>query len=374
MVYKQFGKSGISVSSLGFGCMRLPMEKVNGNEKVDDALAAPLLQKAVEHGINFFDTHWFYCNYDSQRAVGAALAKYRDRVYLSSKIALWLVEKAEDFDTYLNLTLEQMGLDYLDFYHFPYLSYKTWKEKLLPLKLVDQAEKAKARGLIKHISFSFHSDPDKMPELIDTGAFSSVMGQYNLVDRANEEFFAYAKDNGVGTIVMSPLMGGVLTDGGDLFLKRMQSSAKTAAEMGLQFIWDLPSADIVLSGMSNLAQLEENVKCAENAAASTKSDRQDLIARAKDLEALNDLFCTNCNYCHECPKKIQIGHIFQLYIQHSIWGLTDGVRKQRGDDLKYGLEVSPDECTDCGICMKRCPQNIDIPNELKRVWRELKAI
>ena len=265
MIYRDFGNTGIRVSALGFGCMRLPMTEKDGNAVVDDELAAPLMQRAVELGINFFDTHWFYCNFDSQRALGAALRSLRDKVYLSSKIRMDLIKKPEDFIEYLKRSLDLMGLDYLDFYHFPYLSHKTWKEKILPFKLIDIAEKAKSLGLMRHLSFSFHSDPDKMSELIDTGAFSTVLGQYNIVDRSNEDVFAYAKSKGLGTMVMGPLMGGALSDGGRAFLERMESKASSAAEMGLRFAWSLPAVDMVLSGMSTLQQLEENVEYANKA-------------------------------------------------------------------------------------------------------------
>ena len=214
MIHRELGKTGIQVSPLGFGCMRLPMVLKDGKSVVDDEIAGPLLQRAVELGINYFDSHWHYSNYDNQRGVAKALRPVRDKVYISTKTNIRELTKAEDFDDYLERSLEQMEMDYIDFYHFPAMTYRTWKEVILPLKLIDRAEKAKAKGLIRHLSFSYHSDPDKIHELLDTGAFSSILGQYNLVDRKNEEAFAYAKSVGVGTMVMGPLMGGVLTDGG----------------------------------------------------------------------------------------------------------------------------------------------------------------
>ena len=375
MIYRDLGNTGIRVSALGFGCMRLPMTLKDGKSVVDDELTGPLLQRAVELGVNFFDSHWFYCNFDSQRAVGAALRPVRDKVYISTKTNMMSMNKPEDFDGYLEKSLEQMGLEYLDFYHLPAMSYKTWKEKVLPLRLLDRAEKAKSKGLIRHLSFSFHSNPDKMSELIDTGAFSTMLGQYNLVDRRNEDAFAYAKSKGVGTIVMGPLMGGVLTDGGKTFLERMESGASTAAEMGLRFVWGLPAVDMLLSGMSNLKQLEENAAYASNAGNVSREEWLSLIERSHALKDLNDLYCTSCNYCAGCPEKILIWRVFQLYLQHHIWGLTDAVRLRRGESNPWiGQWVDPENCTQCGACKERCPQKIDIPAELKRVWAELKAI
>jgi len=375
MIYKELGNTGIQVSALGFGCMRLPMTLKNDKSMVDDTLAGPLLQRAVELGVNFFDSHWFYCNFDSQRAVGAALKSVRDKVYISTKTNMRSMNSADDFYGYIEQSLEQMGLDYIDFYHIPAMSYKSWKEVVLPLKLLDSAEKAKSKGLIRHLSFSFHSDPDKMSELIDTGAFSSMLGQYNLVDRRNEEAFAYAKSKGVGTMVMGPLMGGVLTDGGKTFLERMESDASTAAELGLRFVWSLPDVDMLLSGMSTLQQLEENVEYANRAGDISQEERQTLVERSKALRELNDLYCTTCHYCAGCPEKIQIGRAFQLYLQHKVWGLTDAVRKRRGEFNPWvGPWVDPALCTECGACVERCPQKIDIPAELKRVWPIVEAL
>ena len=368
MIYRDFGKTGMRVSVLGFGCMRLPMTKKGGKAMVDDELAIPLMRRAVDLGINFFDTAWFYCESDSQRAVGAALAPVREKVYISTKLPLFMVNKSEDFDEYLDRSLEQMGLDYLDINHFHALTYKTWKEKILPLKLIDRAEKAKAKGLIRHLSFSFHGDADEMGKLIDTGVFSSVLGQYNLVDRTNEDVFAYAKSKGLGTSVMGPLMGGGLSDGGLSFLERMGSGASTSAEMGLRFVWGLPAVDIALSGMSDLQQLEDNAKYAENADSIPAAERQRLIGRSNELSQLSDLYCTGCNYCEVCPQNIQPGRFFQLYLRHKVWGLDESVRTRLADKGPWGIKVYPPSCTSCGACTARCPQKIDIALELKRIW------
>ena len=374
MIYRDFGNTGMRLSVLGFGCMRLPMAQKGETAVVNDELAVPLLQRAAELGINFFDTAWFYCGGDSQRAVGAALKNVRDSVYISTKLPLFLVNKREDFSDFLERSLEQMGLEYLDFNHFHAMTYATWKEKILPLKLIDEAEKAKSKGLIKHLSFSFHGDADKMSELIDTGAFSSVLGQYNLVDRRNEPVFEYAKSKGLGTSVMGPLMGGSLTDGGDAFLKRMEADAASAAEMGLRFVWGNPAVDIALSGMSTLEQLEENVRYAERSASIPQGERQALTDRSRELEELNDLYCTGCNYCDVCPQKIRPGQIFQLYLRHHVWELDDSVRAALENTGPFGLKATPTECTKCGACSDRCPQKIDIPKELNRVWPILQGL
>ena len=375
MIYRSFGNTGINLSVLGFGCMRLPMTSTDGKFAVDDELAVPMLKRAVDLGINFFDTAWFYCSGDSQRAVGLALQKIREKVYISTKLPLFLVNKREDFSDFLERSLEQMGLEYLDFNHFHALTYTTWKEKILPLKLIDEAEKAKSKGLIRHLSFSFHGDSGKMNEIVDTGAFASILGQYNLVDQKNESIFSYAKSKGMGTSVMGPLMGGALTDGGKSLLEKMKSEASSAAEMGLRFVWSLPSVDIVLSGMSTIEQLEENVRYAEGIDSISSGERQSLIDRSYELGKLNDLYCTGCQYCDVCPQGIQPGRIFQLYHQHHIWGLDDTVRARLAETNPMArLNADPSVCTNCGACSDRCPQKLDIPAELRRVWPILQGL
>ena len=368
MIYRDFGNTGIKVSVLGFGCMRLPMTQRDGVEVVDDALVIPMLDKAVELGINYFDTAWLYCNQDSQRVVGAALQAVRDKVYISTKPPLFLLKKPEDFDDYLVRSLERMGLEYIDFIHFHSLSYKLWQDIVLPLKLIDRAEQAKSKGLIRHLSFSFHSDEDRMVELIDTGAFSSVLGQYSLIDRRNENLFAYAKSKGVGTAVMGPLMGGNITDGDEALLALMESKASTAAEMGLRFAWGLPSVDMVLSGMSTMEQLIENAGYANGADSIHADERQALIDRSEAISKLNDLYCTYCQYCYVCPHGIRPGRIFHLYNRHHVWGLSSSVKRMLAHRSPLDKWAEPTVCTECGDCSARCPQKIDIPAEMKRVW------
>jgi len=374
MIYREFGNTGLRVSALGFGCMRVPMTQKDGKIIVDDELTTPLLRRAVELGVNFFDTAWFYNNNDGQRAVGAALAPVRDKVYISTKVPIMLVEKTEDFCDFLEKSLEQMGLEYLDFNHFHGLNYQTWQEKILPLKLIDEAEKAKAKGLIRHLSFSFHGDADKMGELIDTGAFSSVLGQYNVADRRNEAVFEYAKSRGLGTAVMGPLMGGNFTVGGKRLLERMGSGASSAAEMGLRFVWGMPAVDMALSGMNAMEQLEENVRYAEEANSVPAEERQALIERGQALLDLNDLYCTGCDYCDVCPEGIKPGRMFQMYIQHNVWGLSDSIPARLAMKGPWGPGTKPSECTECGVCAEHCPQKIDIPAELKRVWPVLESL
>jgi len=375
MVYRDFGKTGKKVSALGMGCMRLPMTGQGEDARVNDEEAIPLLTAAYEAGINYFDSAWFYCNYDSQRAVGKALKSVRDKVFFATKLALGEVKEAGDFDKYLTLALERMDTDYIDFYHFHGLNadrYATIKE----LGVLERAERALADKRIHHLSFSFHGKPDDLRTFADTGLFSSFLCQYNLLDRVNEDAMAYAASKGVGIAVMGPLFGGALGRGGAEFLRRMGSDAESSAELALRFVWGNPSVATAVSGMQTVQQIRDNVKYAEKANQVTAAEVEGYLRNAEELKKLADLPCPSCNYCKGCPLGIRPASVFELYLNHKIWGLTEDSKGHFG---KLGQEKQwygkhPDDCTACGECLPKCPQKIDIPAELKRVSNIMKAL
>jgi predicted aldo/keto reductase-like oxidoreductase len=211
MKYRDFGKTGLKISQIGFGCMRLPEIERDGQRVVDEEKAIPMLRRGYELGINYFDTAVGYNNGQSQYVVGRALKPFRDKVMISTKLPLGMVNETDDFKRVLFQSLERIDTSYIDFYHFHGINKRDFDEKIVPLKLMDEARKAIDEGLIRHISFSFHDDPNNMKYIIDRGEiFASVLMQYNLLDRSNEEVLAYAHEKGLGTVIMGPVAGGRL--------------------------------------------------------------------------------------------------------------------------------------------------------------------
>lgn len=373
MLYRQFGKNGPMVSALGFGCMRLPMKTEDGREVVDDQLAIPMLERAYEAGVNYFDTAWMYCNHDSQRAVGKALKGVREKVYLSTKLPMYLVNESDDFWKYLLASLERMDTGYVDFYHLHGLNRDIWENQVLKLGLLEKAEKAKAMGLIRHLSFSFHDDPSVLCEIADSGAFDTLLCQYNIMDRKNEKAMAYASEKGLGIAVMGPVGGGNLADGGENLLRLLGSKASSAPEMALRFVWGNPSVSVALSGMSTMEQLEQNLRYAGASDSIRPEEWQSLAAGIDELSKLDDLYCTGCDYCVDvCPQKIHPARAFNAYNKHHVWQLTATAKRKYLSALKDGSD--PDNCIECGACSTRCPQHIDIPAQLKRVTPILKSL
>ena len=368
MEYRMIPRSGTAVSRLGFGGLRLPVTKRNGVEKVDDELAFPLLRAAAAGGINYFDTGWGYVNEDSQRAMGEALHDIREQVLFSNKLPLYLTEKPDDFWRFLDRELELMQTDYIDFFHFHMVGKAFWK-KILDFRLLDFAEEAKSKGMIRNICFSFHDVPSLMKEMIDTDVFDSLLCQYNLVDQGNEQMMAYARSRGMGVMVMGPNAGGNIAAGGNAFLSRYPDSpARTATELAMRFVWGNSDVDCALSGMENMEMLEENLGYAEAAAGITEEEWnyvRETTDRQFQISQLKETYCTGCRYCDVCPLGIRPFVTITAYNRWKIWGLEEGARQSYrmiGVDPWQGK--SPEDCIGCGTCSGYCPQHIDIPTVL----------
>ena len=211
MQYRDFGKTGFKISALGFGAMRLPIpENQDKNAKDDLGPAVDLLRYGFEKGINYVDTAYMYCDGRSELAIGMALKDgWREKVKLSTKLPLGEVKKPDDMKRLLEIQLKKLDTDSIDFYHFHALSSQTFHELILPMKLIDLAEKFKSEGVIHHLSFSFHdAHPETIVEILDTQAFSSVLCQFNLLDRSNLVGIRHAAELGMGVVVMGPVGGG----------------------------------------------------------------------------------------------------------------------------------------------------------------------
>jgi hypothetical protein len=374
MVYRPFGNTGKQVSALGFGCMRLPMNGDGPDARVDREQAIPLLRAAYEGGINYFDTSWVYLNQDSQRVIGEALGPVRDKVFYATKIMPQFIKERDDFWKYLMATFERMDTGYIDFYQFHGLKTERWN-MIQEHNVLSAAERALSKGYIKHLSFSFHDTPEVFKQYVDTGLFSSALIQYNMMDRTYEDAIAYAAGKGVGIAAMGPLAGGQLARGGPSFVKHIGSGASSSAEMALRFVWGNPSVSTAVSGMRTMEELQENLRYAPYANDKTGEDWTSLVRSVDKLKERDDLYCTGCGYCDACPVKIKPDQIFPMYLKHRIWGLDSEARQAYGRvGVKEWAGADPALCTGCGACSKLCPQNIDIPAQLKRVNEVLKGL
>jgi predicted aldo/keto reductase-like oxidoreductase len=368
MNYTVFGNTGVKVSALGFGAMRLPMKEAGGKKIVDEELAIPLMQKAFDMGVNYIDSAPLYCEKLSEVAVGKALKGYRDKVYLSTKNPVE-DDSGDHWMERLEKSLKNLDTDYIDFYHFWGIglsSFKSWQGlKYGPL---EAAHKAKDQGLIKHISFSYHDSAENYKPIVDSGHFESTLVQYNLLDRSNEENIAYAKSKGLGVVVMGPVGGGRLGAPSEKIQGLLKNKSVSTAEMALRFVLANDNINIALSGMGNLQMLNENAEIASRTGQLTEDEMSRIKAMMEENKNLAKLYCTGCNYCKPCPQGIDIPHLFEIMNRYRVYGLKEHA-KSAYDELMKGLSwiksADASKCVKCGECEKKCPQKLPIIKQLE---------
>jgi predicted aldo/keto reductase-like oxidoreductase len=381
MLYRQFGNTGISMSTLGFGAMRLPMSEADGGKTVDYDKAVPMIRRAFELGVNYIDTAPGYCNRDSEVAVGKALKGWRDKVYLSTKNPIE-DNSGDHWRQRLEGSLKKLDVDCIDFYHMWGINLKSFREDIdIKGGPIDAAKKALDEGIIKHLSFSFHDDPKNMIPIIDSGYFTSVLCQYNLLDRSNEDSIAYAREKGLGVVVMGPVGGGRLGTPSAAIRGMLERDVKSTAEMALRFVLANDNVTVALSGMQTMDMVEENAKVAGIEGPLTAEELARVAAMLEENKRLAELYCTGCKYCMPCPQGINIPRVFELMNYHKIYGLTDYAKsdyaklmvplseRTEGWYREQGLDAS--QCVECGQCEAKCPQHLKIIEQLKETHATL---
>lgn len=371
MNYRPFGNTGEKISALGFGCMRFPEYEADGKHFVDQDKTSEMLQEAYKRGVNYFDTAPYYCNKNSEAALGKGVKEFRDNILLSSKFPLEVAKKPGDYRRQLESSLERMGTDHIDFYHFWGINKKDFDGIIMAQDLLKDAALAREEGLIRHISFSFHDDPMAIKYIIDTAEsygvpFESMLVQYNLLDRSNEEMLAYAHSKGLGTVAMGPVGGGRLAAPTELYSKLTGKASLPTYELAFKFCLGNPNLSCALSGMQTLEMVQQNTALASKDTTFSEEEWKTLGESMEKLKKFDELYCTGCKYCQPCPAGIEIPRIFNMYTYHNVYGLKDHARKMFNEYVEKGGKLS-DACLNCGMCEKKCPQSLPIREQLKKV-------
>ncbi len=338
--------------------MRLP---THPDGKVNFDLSTPLLRYAIENGINFFDSHHFYHQGQSEEAIGRAIKGIpREKLILQTKIGMYNNYKEKDCRRLLEEALKKLNTDYIDFYFTHSLNLKDYREyNKLFLKFTGKALK---QGLIRHRGFSVHDRPENIREFILSEEYSAMLIQYNLIDRTNEELLHLAHEKGLGVEVMGPVAGGLLAMPNENIFRNSPVKVKTSAELALKFVLANPDIDVAVSGMSTLRQVQENVSTASAPDRLSRQDAKKLAGTFEERKKLLELYCTGCQYCMPCPNKVAIPAIFRFYNLAKVYGFVDRARKGYAG-LKPEEKASA--CTECGACEPKCPQKISIRKKLK---------
>jgi predicted aldo/keto reductase-like oxidoreductase len=372
MQFRQLGMTGLEVSILGFGAMRLPTNPGPERRVVNRPETIRIIRHAIDGGVNLVDTAWSYHHGEGETAVGEALGDgYRDRVILQTKSPTWLIGKPEDYDKYLNEQLKKLRTDYFDSYLFHSLNKKNFESTVRGMDLVERAERARDAGKVRHICFSFHDDAVNLRELIDAGIGEAMLVQYNLLDRSNEETMAYAAGRGMGVMIMGPVGGGRLATPPAEVLDTARTDGREmiTATDALRFVWSNPAVSTALSGMGSMSDVEENLRAAREFKPLTPDESaklESILARNKEL---GDSYCTLCGYCTPCPEGVNIPLNFELMNYYRVYKAAkyakDTYRAIGVFDMYPGKRA--DACTECGECESKCPQGISIIEQLKEV-------
>lgn len=370
-------KNGDELSILGFGCMRFPMK---GNS-IDVERSIALLRDAVDKGVNYFDTAYFYNNGRSESLLGEALSGgYRERVKIATKLPQFMVGKLDGAKKILDTQLKKLRTDYIDYYLLHMLTDKASFDRMVKIGVVEWLEQLKKEGIIKNIGFSFHGGKADFEQIIVAYPWDFCQIQYNYLDENNQATksgLQLANKLGIPVIVMEPLRGGKLVNKlPEQVIKEFQAfdEKRTPAEWALRWIWNHTEVNLILSGMSDEEQLAENARIAGDAQANSLSEEElQVFERVKAiLMERTKVPCTACGYCMPCPKGVNIPGCFASYNDKYLLN----VKRSR---MKYfqTLGVLSEQpafaslCAECGKCELHCPQSIKIRSELKRVKKEM---
>jgi predicted aldo/keto reductase-like oxidoreductase len=374
MKYRKFGKLDWEVSALGFGLMRLPIIGMD-TSKIDEKQAIKMIRYAIDRGVNYLDTAYGYHRGMSEVLLGKALKDgYREKVKIATKMPVYNVEKQENLEEYFNTHLERLQADHIDFYLMHGLREASWS-KVKTFDILSWAEEKLDEGKISYLGFSFHDNLELFKEIIDAYDWTFCQIQLNYMDteyQAGLEGLMYAADKGLAVVVMEPIKGGKLAVTPPKELQEIWAKAtreRSPAEWALQWVWNLPEVSVVLSGMSNMQHIEENVSFADRSGPGILLKHElSLYEEVKDAyNRLGFVGCTACQYCTPCPEGVDIPTILGQYNEYYMSGGSEEVKKN------YWQTINPENhasnCIACGECEEKCPQQLPIPKFMNEATR-----
>lgn len=371
MEKRKLEKLGVETSLLGFGCMRFP---VTPEGKIDENLAEQMLDKAIAAGVNYIDTAYPYHNGESEPFVGKALKKYdRNSLYLATKLPLWFVHSVADAERIFQEQLERLQTGYIDFYLMHAVNKSRWDE-MLKLGVVDYLEQLKKEGKIRYLGFSFHDSYQVFEEVLNYRDWDFCQIQFNYMDedeQAGMKGYKLAEEKQVPLVIMEPIKGGTLaTFGEDLTARfRALDPEASTASYALRWVGSLPGVKVILSGMSTMEQVEDNLKTFGDFKALSEKEYETIDEVVKTLKSRVQNGCTGCRYCMPCPAGVNIPGNFKLWNTYHTYQNYNVVKWSWEEEM--GETAQAKNCISCGKCEKVCPQKISIREDLKKVQEDL---
>ncbi len=373
-------KNGDELSILGFGCMRLPTK----GGSIDEVRAINMIRKAIDEGVNYLDTAYIYHGGKSESLLGKALLDgYRDKVKIATKLPPYMAKTLDNAKKVMSTQLARLQTNCIDYYLLHMLTDKAMFDRMASIGVMDWLEEEKRNGTIKNIGFSFHGSKIDFELIVKAYPWDFCQIQYNYLDENNQATKAgllLAESLGIPVIVMEPLRGGKLVNNlPTTVVKAFQSydEKRSPAEWGLKWIWNHKQVNVVLSGMNNEEQVEQNIKYAADATADSLTQEELIVfeqVKAIMMEKTK-VPCTACGYCMPCPHGVDIPGCFSNYNDKYL--LNDKMQRFKYAQTLGALSVKPayaSQCVECGLCEQHCPQNIEIRKELKTVSKEMEGV
>lgn len=374
MELREFKNLGIKTSLLGFGCMRYP-KKQDGS--IDEEIAAKMIDNAYQNGVNYFDTAYVYHEGNSEIFTGKALDRYeRSSYYLATKLPCWLVEKAEDAERFFHEQLTKLHKDYIDFYLLHSLNRESF-DKMVKLGVLEVMDRLKAEGKIKYLGFSFHDGYDAFEHIIRFRNWDFCQIQLNYMDteeQAGMKGYKLAEELEVPLVIMEPVKGGSLArlpeDAAIHLTKR--EAGKSAASWALRWVGSLPNVKVILSGMSDEEQVQDNLNTFCDFKALKEDDKKAIVQVATTLKSRVKNGCTGCAYCMPCPAGVDIPRNFSIWNSYGMYNNEGELNWLWSHDIDDKAKAK--NCVECGQCEEACPQKLNIRVDLKTLQQEIDTI
>ena len=405
MVYRENPRNGDKVSLLGFGCMRWPMIEKDGKRVIDQDAVNEMVDYALEHGINYFDTSPAYLQGQSEMAAGIALSRHpRDKYFIATKLSNFNNQTPEASLKMYHDSFDQLKTDHFDYYLLHAIGRggkKAFEQRYVQNGMIDFLLKEKEAGRIRNLGFSFHGakhEFDSFMEMFDAGEifWDFVQIEMNYVDwthadgvnNVNADYlYAELDKRGIPMVVMEPLLGGRLANVPDAIAAQMKEREpdKSIASWAFRFCGTHPRVLCALSGMTSMDPLLDNVKTFTHFKPLNEEELDFLERMATQMMEYPTVNCTDCKYCMPCPWGIDIPGIFKHYNTSVTEGRYAQTQEQKDyQKLKKAYLVSydraiptlrqADHCIQCGECLSHCPQSIDIPRQLQRINRYVETL